>query len=317
MQLEETPFKRIVIFCGGPFSFPTIGLLAFEKFLAGIVIATQEPTVARSMQQECEKAGFPFLSLTHKSQTDTIHDWLVQVQPDAVFSICFPYLIPEKVLGMENCHFINFHTGPLPAYRGPMPIFEVIRDQETVSAMTAHMMDATYDSGAIIYAEEVALSHGETFTSLAQKLSDRCALMALNVAQMIQYGNSIFTTPQDAEHAQFRPFPELSAMHIDWHTMTAKEIIALINAGNGWNNGAITSFNGEEMHLITVHPDPLPLENPAEPGTLLALFEDGSGEIACIQNEKILVRQFGTEDGVYSYAFLMQMGLPIEKYFVN
>lgn len=309
MQLEELKKPRIIILCGGPFSFQSIGALAYEKYLSGIVIATQEQSIARSLQLECEQSGVPFLSLSNRNEINLLSDWLQKNNPDAIFSICFPYLLPSDLLNAFSCPFINFHTGPLPTYRGPMPIFEVLRNEEKYSAVTAHLMDEGYDSGQIIYSEEIPIVHGETFTSLARKMAECCSMMALNLSQMLEYGSKIITTPQDTQYSAFFPFPNIKDLHIDWENMSAKKIISLINAGNGWNNGAITNINENEVHLISVAPDPIPSQITAKPGTLIKLMEDGSGEISCINNEKIRIHQFGSEDGIFNYSFLLEMNI--------
>lgn len=307
--MENQP--RIVLMCGGPFAYRGLSALAYEKYLAGVVIGTKETHVSNLLQQECEQSSVPFLSINGSLEMDKLSSWLDEINPDAVFSICFPYMIPAQLIRNETIKFINFHTGPLPSYRGPMPIFEVIRRGEKETAMSAHFMTESYDTGSVIYAETLPITKTDTFTSLALKLSERCGIMVSNMAEMLQFSRSIPSEEQDQSTAAFYPFPNTTELKIDWNAMSAEKIIALINACNGWNNGAITSFNNDELHLITVAPEPLPELANSIPGTVIELFADGSAEIACLNGQKIKVWQLGTEDGLYSFDFLKQLGLKV------
>lgn len=313
--MENQP--RIVLMCGGPFAYRGLSVLAYEKYLAGVVIGTKETHVSNLLQQECEQSSVPFLSINGSLEMDKLNSWLNEINPDAVFSICFPYMIPARLIQNETIKFINFHTGPLPSYRGPMPIFEVIRRGEKETAMSAHFMTESYDTGSVIYAETLPITKSDTFTSLALKLSERCGIMVSNMAEMLQFSRSIPSEEQDQATATFYPFPNEEELKIDWDTMPAEKIIALINACNGWNNGAISSFNDDELHLITVAAEPLPEVTNAAPGTIIELFEDGSADIACIGEQKIKVWQLGTEDGLYSFDFLKQLGLKVGEVLGN
>lgn len=317
MQLENYKKTRIVILCGGLFSYQSIGALAYEKYLSGIVIATQDQSVERSLQLECEQSNVPFLGIQNSGQVSMLEEWLTEINPVAVFSICFPYLIPESILNKIPAKFINFHTGPLPKYRGAMPIFEVLRREESETAITAHIMDGKYDNGNVIYAETIDITPDETFTSLAKKMAERCGLMTLNIAEMIEFGNELFSTPQIEDDARFYPFPNVQELYINWKEMTARSIISLIKSCNGWNNGAITRYKSSDVHLISVSPEPIATSSDAFPGTLLKLFEDGSGEIMCIGNEKIHVYNFGSDSGVFSFPFLIEMGINEKEVFTS
>jgi len=305
--MEHQP--KIVLLCGGPFAYRGLSALAYEKYLAGVVIGTKQGPISALLEQECDKSVIPFLAIDGGSEIDKLSSWIEAIAPDAVFSICFPYLIPKQLIQNEKIKFINFHTGPLPSFRGPMPIFEVIRMREKETAMSVHFMTESYDTGAVIYAETVPITKGDTFTSLALKLSERCGIMVSNMAEMLHFSSRIPSEEQDQGIAVFYPFPDEQQLRIDWDVMTADEIIALINACNGWNNGAITTFNDNDIHLITVFPDPSIELSHSTPGTIIELFADGSADIACKDGQKIRIMQFGTEDGLYSFEFLKQLGV--------
>ncbi|TND07480.1 MAG: methionyl-tRNA formyltransferase [Bacteroidetes bacterium] len=306
---------RIGLLCGGPFAFQSITILALEKYLAGIAIGSSDMQTVGLLSSECERLGMPFLEIASKNETGLLGDWIEKVNPDYIFCICFPYKIPAELLRKKPERFINFHTGPLPAYRGPMPIFEVIRRGEKNSAISVHLMEEGFDTGAVIYEETVPLDVGETFTSLAIKLSERTAITVLNMAQMLEFGTSIPRTDQDPSEANFYPYPTEKEITIDWNSMQAESIISLINASYPWSGGAITGFDDETIRITQVKPLPFPSTSPAEPGTVLRKTAEQGLEISCLGGLSILALSFGSDRGNLGMEYLESVGLETGKRF--
>lgn len=300
---------RIAILCGGPFAFQSITILALEKYLAGIAIGSRDMQTVGILASECERMNMPFLEISSGKETGLLDDWIEKLNPDYLFCICFPYKIPAELILKRPERFINFHTGPLPSYRGPMPIFEVIRRGEKNSAVSVHLMGEEFDTGAVIYEEAVQISTGETFTSLAVKLAQRTSITVLNLAQMLEFGTSIPRAEQDHATAKFYPYPGEKEITIDWNLMTAENIISLINASYPWSRGAITGFDEERIRITTVDPLPFSSSISAEPGTILAKTAEGSLEISCINGQSILATSFGSDHGNLGMEYLESVGL--------
>ena len=218
------------------------------------------------------------------------------MKPDYIFSISFPFLIPEKVLSFGTNKFINFHPGPLPEYRGPMPLFEVLRYQEKETAITVHFMNEEFDEGAIILKEKLPLSIHETYGELAVKLSERTAMIALNMANMLQFASTIPNTPQDESKARYFEKPEAEDTFIQWNRMPANEIIALIRSCNPWNQGADAILQGRPVKLIaaTLSDEQHSTMN----GTILHLTDDKDLAISCMDGKVIHVQIIAGDFGI-------------------
>lgn len=302
--MERKP--KIALLIGGPFAYRSLSALAYTNYLSGVIIGTSDLQISALLKLECEKAKIPFLSVENKQQTEQLNKWLKNLKPDAVFSICFPFKLSIETLTINPIKFINFHLGPLPQYRGPMPIFEVLRNQEKETAISIHWMTENYDQGALIYVETIKIDGADNYSTLVQKLAERCSIIVLNMAEMLEFGTIIHSQEQDENEAHFYGFPKPNELIIDWNSMKAEEIVALIKACYGWNNGAITFFGKDEIHLLDAEISTEILTDEYLAGTLLELNHDGSGEIACLENKKITIKQFGNENGVYSVQFLNQ-----------
>lgn len=289
---------KIVILCGGRFAMPAIQQLAVEGYLAGIGIGLGESSMVNTLEMESEDKNIGFMHFRNRKDLHLLEEWLVALKPDAVFSICFPFRIAQNILELENIRFINFHTGPLPAYRGAMPLFEVIRRKESHTALTLHFMTPDLDEGPVIMQEFIDIHKEDTFGSLATRMSVFAAQTALNMAQMLEFGTFVPAIEQEEQLAYYYDKPDFSETFIHWKKMTAEEIEALIRACNPWNTGADAILKGKHYKIIDA--SITPLEHTALPGTITGLDEAGNIYIACKDNKQLLVRILSNDYGILS-----------------
>lgn len=303
---------RIAVFCGGPFAYPSLMKLSMEKFLCGLVIATNNQQVAANLGEESAKNNFPFLHLESKSDMPALEAWLDEVKPDAVFSICFPFKIPGSALKKIPHRFFNFHPGPLPAYRGPSPIFEVLKRGEKESAIAIHFMTESYDSGNLVITEKVPVAAGENYQTLTYKLSTRCGIAAMNLAEMLRFGSGKFEgTVQDESKAAFYPFPSDDDMEINWSAMTAENILSLVSACHSWSRGAITWLGEEKLRIASAELQPQIHGGDENPGTVITLNDNGSCVVVCRDKQLIKIPEFGSDFGAPGIDYLRSIGLAV------
>lgn len=286
--------KKILVLCGGEFAFPALQLLAYEKFICGIGIGKGKDTIIEALDRESKESTISFKSFPNKKDLSEMRAWIDNIQPDYIFCISFPFLLPESILSYGYDKFINFHPGPLPQYRGVMPIFEVLKNQETETAICAHFMNSKFDEGNIIFNDPIAIQEGDTYGKLTVRLSNRMAQVTLNMANMLQFASSIPNQPQDETLSYYYEKPQLSDTYINWKRMAADEIIALINACNPWNIGADATLLGEQVKIIAASLLYEPHEN--QPGTIVSLSD--TINIACEDNRQIAIKILRTNQGI-------------------
>jgi methionyl-tRNA formyltransferase len=286
--------KKIMVLCGGKFAFPALQLLAYEKFLCGIGIGKSSDTIIEALERESEDSNIGFKSFPNKPSISEMRTWIDSIQPDYIFCISFPFLLPETVLSYGQDKFINFHPGPLPQYRGSMPIFEVLKNQETETGICAHFMNSKFDEGNIIFNDPVTIGTEDTYGKLTVKLSERTAQVALNMANMLLFASKIPSQPQDESLSYYYEKPQLADTYINWKRMTASEIISLINACNPWNTGADATLQGEQVKIIVAFLLDEPHNN--QPGTIVSLTN--TINIACEDNRQIAIEILSTDIGI-------------------
>jgi methionyl-tRNA formyltransferase len=286
--------KKIIVLCGGKFAFKTLQLLAYEKFISGIGIGNGSETITEALERETENSNIGFKSFPNQKSISEMKNWIESLQPDYIFCISFPFLIPESVLAYGTDKFINFHPGPLPQYRGAMPIFEVLKNQEKETAICVHFMNSKFDEGPIIFNDTVVINPGDTYGKLTVRLSERMAQVALNVANMIQFASKIPSQPQNETLSYYYEKPTLADTYINWKRMTGSEIIALINACNPWNTGADATLLGEQIKIISA--SLLHSKHNNQPGTIVSMTD--TLNIACEDNQQIAIEILSTDQGI-------------------
>lgn len=66
---------------------------------------------------------------------------------------------------------INFHPSLLPYYRGSIPSYWVIKNDEKTTGFTAHFISEKIDAGEIVYQESVEVNQGISEVELDYKIS--------------------------------------------------------------------------------------------------------------------------------------------------
>jgi methionyl-tRNA formyltransferase len=67
--------------------------------------------------------------------------------------------------------FINFHPSLLPYYRGTIPSYWVIKNNEQTTGFTAHKVTSTIDSGEVIFQEIITVEKDISEEELDQKIA--------------------------------------------------------------------------------------------------------------------------------------------------
>lgn len=87
-----------------------------------------------------------------------------EINPDVIVSILGNEIFKSELLKIAPC--FNLHTAYLPKYRGLMPTFWVLKNNEEITGVSVFLVDEGIDSGLIIKQQIVDLSHHPTQAEL-------------------------------------------------------------------------------------------------------------------------------------------------------
>jgi methionyl-tRNA formyltransferase len=157
--------------------------------------------------------------VNHLAAPETI-ETLAALQPDVACVACFPKRLPAALLHLPRHGCLNVHPSMLPQYRGPYPVFWMLRHGDQNCGVTIHFMDEHFDTGDLAAQAEVELPDGisgEEVDTLLSEYGGEClveVLAALDKDTLVRNpqpeGGSYFPAPQDQD---FVIDPVWSARH--------------------------------------------------------------------------------------------------------
>ncbi len=129
--------------------------------------------------------------------------------------------IAPDVLKVPKFGFINCHPSLLPANRGANPYFWAIYQGKEKSGITFHMMDENFDTGKIIFQEEITITHSMNAGDLKLKACEIAKKSIAPILNNLEEG-LLIPIPQDETKAS-REFMNDDLIVVDFER-TAREI---------------------------------------------------------------------------------------------
>lgn len=92
-----------------------------------------------------------------------------ELKPDLIISYSAPQVIKPELLGVPRYGVLNVHGALLPDYRGCLPSFWYLYNDEKLGGATVHFMSAAIDDGDICVQKEVDISDCRTMFQVMGK----------------------------------------------------------------------------------------------------------------------------------------------------
>lgn len=300
---------RIAILCNDRLCLPAVNWLIGSGLTvaAGMPAGMHETSIL--VKQHCKMAGVPF-QYFHKEQfLPELQSWLEKFNPDIVLVKTFPWLIPAESLKKPVHGFINFHYAPLPAYRGPAPLFWMIRNQVKEAGVTVHRMDENFDTGPVLLQQSLPLLPDYTYGWLVTQLAYMGLQLCFNLLQGLATC-TLQSIPQQNNAAGWYRRPNPADMQVNWEQMSASSIRSLVLACNPWNKGAATCWNNwafglTDVSVIENNGD----EQTNDPGTILFIDDKNGLVVSCLHNKLLRINIIYCEEGFFPGNKLSSFGI--------
>lgn len=299
---------RVIALCGNRFALPALQQLAFLKQLVAVAIPEQFEEMIENTKMILTGANIPVVELPQKTWIKKITEAIKTHTVDTGLMLTFPYRIPSSLYKLPAKGFYNVHPGLLPAYRGPDPIFQQIRNKEKNAGVTIHKLDDDINTGPVVVSEKVGLDPDDTYGILSEKLSYTAAKLTGTLLKLLSFDLEIPSRPQDESKAKHYQKQVDRDVCINWQVMDASTIIALINACNPWNKGAITKLNNKIIRVMEAYCTDLAATPAQIPGTIIAIDERGL-IVAALNNQSVCVQLIYIDEGFLLAQRLKQFGV--------
>jgi len=141
-------------------------------------------------------------SVNHKDSLDIIASF----QPDILLSIAGNQIFKAPLLNLPSKGTLNLHTALLPKYRGLMPTFWVMKNDEDYTGVSVFFVDEGIDSGPIVVQKKVKINKSWSQRDLIKETKKIGMDAIIEAIEKIDSGNNELI-PNPKEESTYFSFP--------------------------------------------------------------------------------------------------------------
>jgi methionyl-tRNA formyltransferase len=184
----------------------TLAQATLRRWLREVGVVAGQPS---TLTELCGRTRTPSFSFAHVNAPEIVAK-LVEFAPDIIAVAAFNEILKPAVLAAPRLGCVNVHPSLLPAYRGPNPLYWVIKNREPMTGVTVHYMDAGIDTGDIIVQQAFPINVGETERSLRDRCLPMAGKLLVQAVHMMARGDAP-RLPQSASGASYYGNPPRGA----------------------------------------------------------------------------------------------------------
>ena len=149
--------------------------------------------------------SIPIITLDQPINKDKSVNKIKSFKPDLLVSILGNQIFKSPILNLAPKGCINLHTALLPKYRGLMPSFWVMKNNEKKTGVSVFYVDEGIDSGPIIVQTEVEIGNRtqEELISHTKKLGMEAIAKSIDLIQK----NEVKLIENDPSKKTYFTFP--------------------------------------------------------------------------------------------------------------
>ncbi len=170
-----------------------------------------------TFNQLSKRYQIPIESLNNVRSTENL-DKVKVLQPDLVLSVRYGKIFGSEFLTIPKQGVINLHSGRLPQYRGVLPAFRALMNDDAVIYPTLHYIeDGTIDTGGIIGFAELKVEKDKSLMWHILHLYIASVDLVVNAIQQIGEGEKPSAKEQDDTNAAYFTFPTADEIALFLH----------------------------------------------------------------------------------------------------
>jgi methionyl-tRNA formyltransferase len=158
-----------------------------------------------SVSKVLNKHGVPLIKVQGSINSKENRAILKEYEPDLLISIGGNQIFKRPLLDLATYGCVNLHTALLPKYRGLMPSFWVLKNNEKYTGVSVFFVDEGIDSGPILVQKKVEIGDRsqEELIKYTKQIGMECIIESI---ELIQKGG-FKLIPNPAEEMTYFSFP--------------------------------------------------------------------------------------------------------------
>jgi methionyl-tRNA formyltransferase len=257
-----------------PWSVPPLEAAVGEPDLDVRLVVTNMPKPAgrgsasrpTAVATAAKRLGLPLL------ETDGVGsgaglDALHEAAPAVVVVVAYGEILSREVLEIATFGAINVHFSLLPRWRGAAPVQHALLAGDDRTGVTIMRMDEGLDTGPILNQLEEDIRPEDDAGTLGTRLAHLGGMLLVGVLRRLPDA-ALPERRQDERAVTWAPRIGPEERRLDW-TLGAEETVRRVRA-LAPQPGALTTFRGEALKVLTAGVAHDPRSAPGEPGTIEA-----------------------------------------------
>lgn len=184
-------------------TFRTFGLGFFIRY--GFRFALSHILPARSVRHVLRQHGVPAVDLEKSINSRKSREVIAGYRPDIIVSLQANVIFKKPLMELPPKGCLNVHTALLPKYRGLMPTFWVLKNDESVTGVSVFFMDEGIDSGPILVRRPIEI--GDRSLDALIRDTKRVGVEALLEAIELIHRDDYRLIPNDDRDMTYFSFP--------------------------------------------------------------------------------------------------------------
>ena len=187
--------------------FRTFGPAAFVGLASRVLAAKVR---RRSVESVCRRKGVA-ASVAEDMNADAFLDELRALEPDVLVSVSCPQIFKKPLIDLPRLGILNIHGAILPQYRGVMPSFWMLANDEKQAGVSIYFVNEQIDAGDLVGQRVFDILPDDSLESFLRRSKKIAAELLLEVLEELEDGSPA-RTPLDLSQGSYYSWPDKSAV---------------------------------------------------------------------------------------------------------
>ena len=152
-----------------------------------------------------ERREIPYFKLTENINNPKSIKNIERFKPDILVSILGNQIFKKPIINFAPMGILNLHSSLLPKYRGLMPTFWVLKNNEKKTGVSVFYVDEGIDSGPIISQIEVSIDNKSQRDLI--EITKKIGMEAISKSIDQIHKNNVNLIPNDSSKMTYYSFP--------------------------------------------------------------------------------------------------------------